>query len=334
MLGGMDIPAVAAAPWIALGVVAGILLVALAGLGVALARRGTRHPSVPEPAPSPDGHDDQDDGHDRDDLPGFLDFPPGSAAEPTRPAGGWPALSGSPPPPAAAPAPAGDRSGTGTAATLTAMAATGLLLIGGAAAVAAAARSPEPAASPAPEDDDPIPPPAAVPDPADPGALATASLPPDREGLSARLAFGGLVLERRAVGVTATYPVVRLSAAGEESLAHVELPTFNCLTDEAPEDPVAAGCSRSPTEYAELTAPDLTVQRDGPEVAIIGLFPTYLRPNGSAPVWTGRAYELSIRVAAGGRSAQGRGPAEGWLRLGADRAHTSAAAPSELDFGN
>ena len=39
----------------------------------------------------------------------------------------------------------------------------------------------------------------------------------------------------------------------------MELPTFNCLTDHAPADPVAAGCLRSLTEHGDLATPELEV---------------------------------------------------------------------------
>ena len=136
-------------------------------------------------------------------------------------------------------------------------------------------------------------------------------------GAAARLTFGGVVLEPRAVGVTATYPVVEVSVDGDDARARVEFPTFNCLSDEAPADPVAAGCTRSVTEYADLASPDLVVDRVGEGLRVTGRFPTELRPNGSAPVPTGRVYELvitaapvdgrSVRRLAAGRGAAGAG---------------------------
>ena len=56
----------------------------------------------------------------------------------------------------------------------------------------------------------------AAPSPGDPGAgaLAGQSVPLGRDGLAADLRFGGVVLERRAVGVTVTYPRVRLTTDG------------------------------------------------------------------------------------------------------------------------
>ena len=102
-------------------------------------------------------------------------------------------------------------------------------------------------------------------------------------------------------------------------VAHLRLPTFNCLSASAPEDPVAAGCVASVTEYADLPAPALTVTGDDGTVRLAGRFPTYLRPNGSPPVWTGRVYEIRRARRPGGRRA-GRG-------LGARRGRDPARAP-------
>jgi hypothetical protein len=298
MLGGMDIPGAAAgtatAPWLVFGVVLGLLLVFLAGLTAALVLR-RRLPSAPAAAPeaAPGGVPE-------DDLPGFLESPPGSGAATAVPQVGWAALTSPPAAPTAPrPAPRGRRD---TVVVLTAMAVTALLLAGAAAAVAAAARPDgRPGHHP----------------PAD------ASSSRARDGDAARLTFGGVVLEPRTVGVTATYPVVEVGTDGGQARAHVEFPTFNCLTGEAPADPVAAGCTRSVTEYADLGSPDVVVARDGDGLRITGRFPTELRPNGSAPVPTGRVYELLITVApADGGSGRGWRPAEGVLELGSGRAAT------------
>jgi hypothetical protein len=144
-------------------------------------------------------------------------------------------------------------------------------------------------------------------------------VPVGPDGALAELAFDGIVLERRAVGVTAAYPTLALAAAevpGGPAVAHVELPTFNCLADEAPADPVAAGCLRTPVEHADLPSPALTVTRVGEGLRISGRFPTYLRPQGSAPDWTGRVYPLTITVTPGPTD----GGAEGVLRIGAEEA--------------
>jgi hypothetical protein len=166
----------------------------------------------------------------------------------------------------------------------------------------------------------------AAPSPGDAGAgaLAGQSVPLGRDGLAAALTFGGVVLEQRAVGVTVTYPRVRLTTDGTRALASVELPTYNCLADAAPDDPVAAGCSRAVAEYAELTTPALHVERSGPRaqptVRITGRFPTYTRPNGTPPVWTGAVYELTVTAAADGSGAGRQVPATGEFRLGGDAA--------------
>ena len=118
----------------------------------------------------------------------------------------------------------------------------------------------------------------------------------------ARLAFGGLVVERQAVGTTVAYPMVSVTAAGDggTALAHVRLPSWNCLAAEAPEDPEAAGCVRSRTEYADLPSPALTVTRDGEDLRLTGRFPTYTRPIGTAPAYTGRVYALTVTVSPAG----------------------------------
>jgi hypothetical protein len=337
MLGAMDTPAAAAllsrqaatVPAVALGVVLGIVLLTVAGLIAYLVVR----------RPRASGHDDDASeppagtrpAFREDDLPGFLECPPG--ATPATARAGWPALGGAAtpgPPPATPDTP---RTGRDTRAVLGAMAMTALLLVGAAAAVATISRDGEPGPrqsartpSAAPSTGDHPAPVSAAPSPGDPGAgaLAEESVPPGPGGLEVRLTFEGLVLERHAVGVTAAYPTVRLTSDDERSLAHVELPTFHCLTGEAPDDPVAAGCARSVTEYAELAGPALRVtERDG-EVRLSGRFPSYVRPNGGPPVWTGRVYDVLVAAApAAGPAPAGWRPAAGSLRLGSERSDST-----------
>ena len=182
------------------------------------------------------------------------------------------------------------------------MAAAALLLLGGAAAVAAASSGRK-------------------------GHERAAAPSSAREGtVTARLTFGGVVFEPRAVGVTVTYPVVEVRTDGERARARVEFPTFNCLGAEAPADPVAAGCTPTMTEYAQLTSPDLVVagdvEADG-GLRLTGRFPTEVHPNGSPPAPTGRVYELRMTVAAAdGPAEQGWRPAEGVLELGPGRTQT------------
>jgi hypothetical protein len=141
--------------------------------------------------------------------------------------------------------------------------------------------------------------------------------------MAARLTFGGVVLEPRPVGVTATYPVIEISADGDRTRARVELPTFNCLTGDAPADPVAAGCTRSVTEYAELSSPGLVVRTDGDGFRVAGRFPTEVHPFGSPPAPTGRFYELQITVTpADGAAERGWRTARGVLELGPGRTTT------------
>jgi hypothetical protein len=306
MLAPMDIPGMAAAgtavePWLVPVVVVGVVLVVLAGLVTALVLRRGSSASAPAAAEAPGPAKGQAD--DVDDLRRFLEFPPGSGTAP--PPRGWAALA--PATGAAQPAPV-PHARRDAVLVLTAMALTALLLLGIAAAVATAAgaggrheghgRHGQRA-----------------------GSAATDRGAPD--GMEARLTFSGLVLEPRAVGVTATYPVVEVTTEGNRSRARVEFPTFNCLSAAAPVDPVAAGCTPSVPEYAELRSPDLVVTPAGRGFRVTGRFPTEVRPNGSAPVATGRIYELRITVTtANGTAPEGWQPADGVLELGSERADT------------
>jgi hypothetical protein len=127
---------------------------------------------------------------------------------------------------------------------------------------------------------------------------------------TARLSFGGVVLEQRAVGVTVTYPdvTVRVGPGPRSAVAHVRLPTFNCLADAPPADPAAAGCVRSLEEFADLATPQLAVVRENNgSLRLSGRFATYTRPNGSPPEYTGRVYALEFRVGSGRTTAAGAG---------------------------
>lgn len=128
------------------------------------------------------------------------------------------------------------------------------------------------------------------------GDLAATDLVPGADGFSAEVSFAGVVLEPRAVGVTVAYPRVRVSGDGDATLAHVELEVWNCLDDAPPADPSAADCRRGLAEYADLPSPDLRAERTGDGVQLTGSFPTYTRPNGSAPVYTGRSYTLDVEL--------------------------------------
>lgn len=142
------------------------------------------------------------------------------------------------------------------------------------------------------------------------------------------MTFAGLVLEERAVGVTATYPAVELTADRDGPVARLTLPTWNCLAAEAPDDPSAAGCVPSRTEYAELRAPDLEVTETGKGLRFTGQFPTETRPAGGPPEPTGRSYGIEVTVTADDEPRPGRwSPASGVLTLG-DR--ETEAAEGEL----
>jgi len=310
MLTGMDIP-VAAGPWLVLGVALGILLPLLAALAVLALRRRPARPEDPS-APTPPTT-----GLAQDDLPGFLESPPGSAPVPT-PVGGWAALSSPATPP---PAPDRPQARPGSTGVLVAMAVTALVLIGAAAAVATTGT-----ADPGHARDD------ARHDARGAHPRTTEAARPG--AVSARLTFAGIVLERHAVGVTVAYPRVRVTADGNRATAEVELPTFNCLRGDAPEDPVAAGCTRSVIEHAELSTPELEVAADGAGLRLAGRFATARRPNGSPPVATGRVYELVVRVAPrDGRAGEGEEPAAGLLQLGDARVATDDGEPNALTYG-
>src|SRR3954454_24385324 len=314
MLTGMDIP-VTAGPWLGLGVVLGILLAGLAGrgaLGVRALRSRRFGPEVQPPgASSPPRSGPPRFGE--DDLPGFLESPPGSTRTPPAPSRGWAALAAPLPPPP----PAVERDRSGTTAVMAAMAGTALLLIGAAAAVAAVPAAEGPADS----------------------ARATGSRDrptteaPRPDDVSARLTFGGVVLERHAAGVTVAYPEVQVTT-GARATAEIELLSFNCLLAEAPDDPMAAGCIRWVPEHAELSAPELAVESDAAGMRVSGRFATVRRPNGSAPVPTGRVYELTVSAApTDDRAGRGPEPATGFLQIGDDRVGTSDEGPNDITYG-
>jgi hypothetical protein len=337
MLAGMDSSAPAAVPWIVLGVA----LLALAVLGARLLTGRRDGPAAPravrrEPAAARPAT-----RFPHDDLPGFLDAPPGTPAVPAPgPPAGLAVAEGEETP---------DADGEpGAARVVTGMAAVALLLVGALAAVAAGTRDDEPAAAAArPAAPSPTAPPTAgaptgtpVPEllgvPADPlpgetgaGALADRSVPLGEDGVTATLGFGGIVVERHAVGITVAEPVVSVTATGDPAgedgaaLAHLALPTWNCVADEPPADPEEAGCVRSTTEYADLPSPALHVTRDGDDLRLTGRFPTYTRPIATAPAYTGRVYELTVTVSPAGPVREGGTVAEATLFLGTDRTATT-----------
>jgi hypothetical protein len=284
-----------------------------------------------------------------DDLPGFLENPPGS-------------LPAAPPVPVSAPVqrpeepPAGATAASGngrspvslsrSAATAATVAAVAVLVAAAVLVAVTAGRDDDggPASAPSPvSDSGPTATLTAPTESAAPGLDATVpttaapasstetaaaaraleSVPLGEDGVAASVTFEGVVLEQRAVGLTVTYPSLSLTTDGRRSLAHVRLPTFNCLTAEPPADPVAAGCARSLTEYADLGDPQLQVSRTGDRIDVVGLFPTYTRPNGSAPAHTGRAYQLTAAITADGSASDGWAPAAGVVRIGLDSAPTT-----------
>lgn len=301
MLVGMDIGAARASvePWVALGIVVGIAALLLTGVGALLVagRRSARRdsPAAPE-ARWPD-----------DDLPGFLATPPGSAQR----------RAGDAVVPLAVPAPRANGPSRPVPPSVRSLAvgAAALLLAATVVVAAVAAAVPRERAGAGRDGH------------ADRGQphRPAGGDPHSRDGATAeaRLRFGGVVLEERAVGVTATYPQLVLDGG----VASLTLPTWNCLASEAPEDPVVAGCAAGRTEYAELGTPGLAVTRTGDGLRLRGEFRTATRPTSGPDEPTGRSYELLITVTADDRPGAGRWtPASGELELGGRRAESVEGA--------
>jgi hypothetical protein len=259
MLDAMDIAGAAApvAPWIAVGVLLAAAVLLLAGLATALAvRRRAARPEQPASAPDPVD----------DDLPGFLDSPPGTVATtPSAHAGHVALMAPAPAPAEATPT----RVPTSVLATIAGL--TALLVV--AAAIV---------------------------------ALTGGDGSPDRDGDRAaspqaaevRMSFAGLVLQQRAVGATVTYPELELTADDDGPVARLTLPTWNCLAAEVPDDPAAAGCTPSITEYAELRPPALELSEDADGLRLVGDFPATTRPTGGTPEPTGLVYPVEITMTA------------------------------------
>jgi hypothetical protein len=309
MLVVMDTAAAQAsvAPWIAIGVLLTVAAVLLAGLVVALILRRRAGHRAAEPAP-PSGYAD-------DDLPGFLESPPGISptARPGASAAGFVPLAVPPSPPPPPP----PRRTTGPLLASTSGAA--VLLLAAAAVIAAVSTGPDPGRHGQADR---------------PGTGEERGDPRDRgpDAVEARLTFGGVVLEERAVGVTATYPELVLTEAGDGPVARLTLPTWNCLATEAPADPAAAGCVPGRTEYAELRAPALTLTRDGEGLLITGRFPTEIRSNGAGPELTGRVYALRITVEPEESVREGEWiSASGVLELGDGQAASRPGSELRLD---
>ena len=130
------------------------------------------------------------------------------------------------------------------------------------------------------------------------------------------------MLEQRAVGITATYPVVEVTWDRRGGVAHVRLPTYNCLTTEAPEDPVAAGCAATVVEYADLPVPDLAVTGDdGTVLCRGGSRPTSGR-TARPPGGPAGSTSSGARRPVDGAPEEGWVPAEGEIRLGSGQAPT------------
>lgn len=316
----------ATAPLVVLGV-AGLGLLVVAVAAVLLLRPGRR--SAPEPAGG---------ALVEDDLPGFHAHPPGSPGAAVRPvdAGGPVPLAragGLAAPPAPGPSTVPSDEGVRVIRFLLAFVALALALIAAAAAVALPSAWADHAGSAAPHSRAPagsavvVPDLPAVPDspaPGRPGAgrLAYVSLPVGSGDTRARLSFGEVVLEQQAVGATVTSPAASLTMRGDEALLHLRLPTWNCLAPEEPADPVATGCVPSVTEFGDLPSPALSMFSDGKSLLLQGRVPTYTRPNGGDPEYTGRVYQVTLTVRPGRRLGPSRYVADGVLTLGSGTAHS------------
>jgi hypothetical protein len=297
MLTGMDVPAPAAGPWVALGAVLGALL--LLAAGAAFLRLRSSSPPEPAAPPPVDGP--------RDDLADFLAHPPGTRGAPADDDAGWVPLA-MPAPPLRREEPAPLPSGTDPAGTLAGLAVGALLLVGIAAALAAAHRAP------AAVEDAPA---------ASPSRPSAAPSGGREEGVVARLAFGGVVLEEHAVGITAAYPELEVGVDDEgRDVARLRLPAVNCLAVAAPPEPGDPGCRAARTEYAELTSPALRVERDGDRLSVSGRFATSRRSPGAAAEPTGRSYEVAVSVVAADDGEAGWRTADGELRWDDQRTGT------------
>lgn len=302
--------------WVVVALLAGLLLGAVAATLVA---------RPPDRGPAPPGPPGRDAGGGRpsaagawpafevDDLPAFLEHPPGSPA----PAGSTPA----------APAPAAARPAAGATAvratrpagasghapdspsperTVTAMVVTAavLVLVAVVIALVGGGGTPEEGAPSSPQ-----------PAPAGTAAASRGGGPPPGD-MTARAAFGTVLLERRPAGVTVTRPGLSVSSQGQQTDAHVLLPTYNCMLPEPPADPETAGCAPAATEYADLSGSALQLTRDGDRLEVAGVFATYTHPLAGPPRYTGRSYRLSAVLTADGPELDGVAPATGRLRLG------------------
>ncbi|MGY1915484.1 hypothetical protein [Blastococcus sp. SYSU DS0973] len=279
------------AAWLVVGVVLGVLAVGAVVAGVAAARRrsGT---AGDRPAGAPDGR--------VDDLADFLAHPPGT--RPEAPAStGWATLAPTPP---VGPPPR-DEERRRAHLPLAVLCVAALALVGTAAAIAAGSRS----------GDEPTPAQPRSPEPVPTAGGAT----DDR--LVADVAVAGLVLEPRAVGITAAYPELQLTSDDGTARLELRLPTYNCLAAEPPPDPVAAGCVATPVEHATLGPEQLLIERDGDRLTVRGHAATATHPGGSPPEPTGRVYQLELSLAPSGTpAADGSRPAVGTLRLGSGTA--------------
>jgi hypothetical protein len=158
------------------------------------------------------------------------------------------------------------------------------------------------------------------------GAVVTAVLlgsrhpPATRAGgpgdVRAHLAAAGVVLAQAPAGVIAGFPTVSLTTHGDRAVLHLDLPVANCLTPSAPAHPEDAGCQPVAQEFGDLASPALRTAADGDRRVFTGRIPTYLRPDGAPPVWTGRVLDVTVTVDLPGPSGDAPLPAGGSVTIG------------------
>jgi hypothetical protein len=110
------------------------------------------------------------------------------------------------------------------------------------------------------------------------------------------LTAAGIALTRVPVGVVAGFPRVVVAVDGDHAVVHLELATADCLTPAAPARPEDAGCLPTASEFADLGTPALRVDRSAGRLTLSGRFPTYRRPDGAAPMWTGRSRDVTVTL--------------------------------------
>jgi hypothetical protein len=145
---------------------------------------------------------------------------------------------------------------------------------------------------------------------------APSSPPPD---VTARATTAGLVLTRVPVGVVAGFPQVSLSTRGDRATAHLDLPTADCLSREAPPRAEEGGCQPTATESGDLGTPALRMTREAGRLTLSGRFATRLGTDGPP---TGRSYDVTVTVDLPRPSGGAPLATAGTVRIGSETAPT------------